>query len=191
MEDENGPDQGEMRTKVYLHPLRQKILNILGEKGNLTQTELAKAIDATPGSTRHHLMRLKEAGFVRSAGTRPGPQHSVEKLFRAADPHEIEQLDLGRAGGAQSMQRLMFDELREVERVGARILERDPNRYCDLITLEFGALPESLKALNLRLRATITEFVKNLAPTQAGDGTESICLHLGFYPQHSAHDEEE
>ena len=193
MDDETEAEKGEMRAKVYLHPLRQKILNVLSEKGHLTQTELAKVIDATPGSTRHHLMRLKEAGFVKPAGTRPGPHHSVEKLFRALEPNEVEELEVGNSGASQgsSMRRFMFDELREVERIGTRILERNPDRYCNFVTLEFAALPDALRALNERLRATVSEFVRNLPAPGAGDGTESICLHLGFYPQHSAHDEEE
>lgn len=60
--------------------IRQRILNILKERGQTTLTDLARALNRPPVSVRHHLDILQEQGFVRKAGvqrrsTRGRPRH--------------------------------------------------------------------------------------------------------------------
>jgi DNA-binding transcriptional ArsR family regulator len=70
------------RLKAISHPLRLGILRVLDE-GELTNEELAKALNVASGKLYFHTMKLLEVGMIELAGTRQkGPL--TEKLYRAA-----------------------------------------------------------------------------------------------------------
>ena len=74
---------------------RQEILDTLGERDTATVRELAKVVNLTPMSVRHHLQALREEGLVAVAG--PAPPSGVgrpQQLYALVPwPAEDSQLD--------------------------------------------------------------------------------------------------
>ncbi|MBK8207685.1 MAG: helix-turn-helix domain-containing protein [Planctomycetes bacterium] len=181
-------DQQE-RIRTWFHPLRIKIVELLRARGSMTQTELARAIDANTASARYHLLRLVRAGFVEHAGTRPGPKAITEKLFRHIQQEPtMEPLTFATKHGTaqdREMRRLSLDSVTEIHRVGARIIQREPQRFFGIHTQEITATPEKLRALRDALKATLAGFIAGLEAPGEDEKIERATVCINFYP-HSA-----
>lgn len=60
----------EKELRTYMHPMRQRILFLLGRnKGGMTAKQLADALGIVPSSAGHHLSELETAGLVELART--------------------------------------------------------------------------------------------------------------------------
>ncbi len=101
---------------------RKKILTHLAEVGGSTQTELSEIIHHSPSTARYHLRVLEQVGLVNEIGTRMGPNGITERLFDLTG--EIEVLK-GPADGAGEM----FSHMIEALRVGAKMVEKDPEAH--------------------------------------------------------------
>ena len=53
--------------RAMAHPVRLQVLEILGEEGPLTATELSERIGESPANTSYHLRTLAKYGFVEEA----------------------------------------------------------------------------------------------------------------------------
>ncbi|MFE3546602.1 ArsR/SmtB family transcription factor [Nocardia sp. NPDC059177] len=53
--------------RALAHPLRQRILRVLAERGPATATGLGEVLGENSGATSYHLRRLAEYGFVEEA----------------------------------------------------------------------------------------------------------------------------
>jgi DNA-binding transcriptional ArsR family regulator len=171
----------ERKARIYLHPLRQKILERLKNHGPLTQTEAARAVDTAPASARFHLLLLLKAGFIARAGTRPGPKGITEKLFRIAAPKRRKPMFSTRHGTSEDrrMRKLALDEVAETHRAGSRIILRTPARFFGLASFDLAASPEELRQLNKELMAIVKRFARG---RDARGSTERCRVQLGFYP---------
>lgn len=170
------------RAAAWFHPVRIKLADLLRKRGPMTQTELARAIDAEPASARYHLLRLVRAGFVAEAGTRPGPKAITERLFRYVKPEQP--VSMATAHGSAEdlrMRKLNLASVAEIHRVGARIIEREPQRFFGIRTVDLRATPERLRALRDALEHTLNGFLA--AQGESGEG-EPVTLCLNFYPRH-------
>ena len=77
--DENGrPPRGEpqrglvtdpLALRAVAHPLRLKLIGLVGVSGTLTATQAAAMLDSTPAVTAYHLRTLAKYGFVEDAGS--------------------------------------------------------------------------------------------------------------------------
>ena len=69
--DEKGPEARVLRDpkamRAMAHPVRLQVLEILGEEGPLTATELGERIGESPANTSFHLRTLAKYGFVEEA----------------------------------------------------------------------------------------------------------------------------
>ena len=177
-------------SRVYAHPLRQRILEHLRKAGPCTQTELARALDMAPASARHHLLRLVHAGFAAQAKTRIGPHGITERLFEVRKSAKGKRLRWStRHGSAEdlAMRKLSLDEVLEVHRVGSRIILRDPKAFFSIQNAEVRATREELRRLRNCLQAALAEFLGGL-PAEAkrpqGQELQSCRIHVGLYPDH-------
>ncbi|MBM4432220.1 MAG: helix-turn-helix domain-containing protein, partial [Chloroflexi bacterium] len=83
-----------VRREKAFENVRQRILNILKERGQATVADLATALDRAPVSLRHHLDILQKQELIRTAGVqrrncRGRPRH-IYVLTEAASrffPH--------------------------------------------------------------------------------------------------------
>ncbi|MGY4645230.1 ArsR/SmtB family transcription factor [Cellulomonas sp. URHB0016] len=58
--------------KVFAHPLRTAMYNLLGEQGPSTATQLGRLLGESSGQTSYHLRQLEKHGFVEDDPDHPG-----------------------------------------------------------------------------------------------------------------------
>ena len=95
--------------KALGHPLRVRILEMLGQEGEwqLTNRELAQRLGVDPGHLHFHVRMLLKAGLIELANGGHGrekPYRAVAKIFRVAP-------ELLAAGGASDLQAAMIDQV--------------------------------------------------------------------------------
>ena len=96
--------------KALGHPLRVRVLEMLGQEGEwqLTNRELAQRLGVDPGHLHFHVRMLLKAGLIELADEnghgREKPYRSVAKIFRVAP-------ELLAAGGARDIQAAMIDQV--------------------------------------------------------------------------------
>jgi DNA-binding transcriptional ArsR family regulator len=96
--------------KALGHPLRVRVLEMLGQEGEwqLTNRELAQRLGVDPGHLHFHVRMLLKAGLIELADTagrgREKPYRAVAKVFRVAP-------ELLAAGGASDIQAAMIDQV--------------------------------------------------------------------------------
>jgi DNA-binding transcriptional ArsR family regulator len=96
--------------KALGHPLRVRVLEMLGQEGEwqLTNRELAQGLGVDPGHLHFHVRMLLKAGLIELADSegrgREKPYRAVAKVFRVAP-------ELLAAGGASDIQAAMIDQV--------------------------------------------------------------------------------
>jgi DNA-binding transcriptional ArsR family regulator len=96
--------------KALGHPLRVRVLEMLGQEGErqLTNRELAQGLGVDPGHLHFHVRMLLKAGLIELADEnghgREKPYRAVAKIFRVAP-------ELLAAGGASDIQAAMIDHV--------------------------------------------------------------------------------
>ena len=96
--------------KALGHPLRVRVLEMLGQEGEwqLTNRELAQRLSVDPGHLHFHVRMLLKAGLIELADEnghgREKPYRAVAKVFRVAP-------ELLAAGGASDIQAAMIDQV--------------------------------------------------------------------------------
>jgi DNA-binding transcriptional ArsR family regulator len=96
--------------KALGHPLRVRVLEMLGQEGDwqLTNRELAQRLGVDPGHLHFHVRMLLRAGLIELAESegrgREKPYRAVAKVFRVAP-------ELLAAGGASDLQAAMIDQV--------------------------------------------------------------------------------
>src|SRR3982751_2477703 len=94
--------------KALGHPLRLKVLQVLGESdGPLTNRELAARISVDPGHLHFHVRMLQRAGLIELAGTGAGR----EKPYRPIAKHLKVGQEIRAAGLASELQAAQLQEL--------------------------------------------------------------------------------
>jgi DNA-binding transcriptional ArsR family regulator len=102
--------------KALGHPLRVRVLEMLGQEGDwqLTNRELAQRLGVDPGHLHFHVRMLLKAGLIELADEngrgREKPYRAVAKVFRVAP-------ELLAAGGASDIQAAMIDQVQRAHAV--------------------------------------------------------------------------
>ena len=102
--------------KALGHPLRVRVLEMLGQEGEwqLTNRELAQRLAVDPGHLHFHVRMLLKAGLIELAESkgrgREKPYRAVAKVFRVAP-------ELLAAGGASDLQAAMVDQVQRAHAV--------------------------------------------------------------------------
>jgi DNA-binding transcriptional ArsR family regulator len=99
--------------KALGHPLRVRVLEMLGQEGEsgewqLTNRELAQRLGVDPGHLHFHVRMLLKAGLIELAEAngrgREKPYRAVAKVFRVSP-------ELLATGGASDIQAAMIDQV--------------------------------------------------------------------------------
>ena len=96
--------------KALGHPLRVRVLEMLGQEGEwqLTNRELAQRLGVDPGHLHFHVRMLLKAGLIELADAnghgREKPYRSVAKTFQVAP-------ELLASGGASDLQAAMLNQV--------------------------------------------------------------------------------
>jgi DNA-binding transcriptional ArsR family regulator len=150
--------------KALGHPLRLKVLQVLGESEQpMTNRELAARLSVDPGHLHFHVRMLHRAGLIElaSAGGREKPYRPVAKHFNVAQ--EI------RATGLAS--ELQAAQLRELQ------------RGFDLFSAqgEFGSAQVHAKLDVQTVRQVLNELVDKLAELE-DETKEPLSITVAFHP---------
>lgn len=86
LEGKNGelnkqPKSPEENRKIFRHPVRNRILEILRDGKARTQQELGKILSMSNAAIHYHVKLLEEVGIIRLHSTRQGPNSITEKLY--------------------------------------------------------------------------------------------------------------
>jgi DNA-binding transcriptional ArsR family regulator len=132
--------------KALGHPLRVRVLEMLGQEGEwqLTNRELAQRLGVDPGHLHFHVRMLLKAGLIELADDGAGrekPYRAVAKTFRVAP-------ELLASGGARDIQAAMIDQ---VQRAHALYSEKGEFRGAQL-ELRLS-LPRALEMMTAFLSA--------------------------------------
>jgi len=96
--------------KALGHPLRVRVLEMLGQEGDwqLTNRELAQRLGVDPGHLHFHVRMLLRAGLIELAAAegrgREKPYRAVARVFRVTP-------ELLAAGGASDLQAAMIEQV--------------------------------------------------------------------------------
>lgn len=67
--------------KIFRHPVRNRILEILRDGQPRTQQEMGRMLSMSNAAIHYHVKMLKEVGIIRLHSTRSGPNSITEKLY--------------------------------------------------------------------------------------------------------------
>lgn len=70
--------------KVFRHPVRNRIVDILRDGEPRTQQELGNLLSMSNAAVHYHVKILLEVGIIKLHSTRPGPKGITEKLYTIA-----------------------------------------------------------------------------------------------------------
>ena len=146
-------------TRALAHPLRLRIIRLLYDR-NLTNRELARALDEHPATVLHHVRTLLRTGFIAAEPERPGPRGTVEKPYRSTGRSWSLKIEDDR--GLADVSRAAFD---------AFVAEvNDAYPVADLHTsrIAVNLAPAARLALDEKLGAVLAEYAVT-APDPAGE----------------------
>ncbi|MEA2255504.1 MAG: hypothetical protein QOG35_1549 [Solirubrobacteraceae bacterium] len=69
--------------KALGHPLRMRILEVIGERGEASPLEVARTLEQPLGTVSHHTRVLRDLGYIELTRTEPR-RGAVEHFYRAA-----------------------------------------------------------------------------------------------------------
>lgn len=67
--------------KIFRHPVRNRILEILRDGKPRTQRELGILLSMSNAAVHYHVKLLEEVGIIKLSSTREGPRGIIEKLY--------------------------------------------------------------------------------------------------------------
>jgi DNA-binding transcriptional ArsR family regulator len=78
------PEQTEALLKALRHPVRRRMLFVLGEMPGVTVRQVSRRLNEPPRRIRHHLNWLIDAGLVVVNAERPR-RGTIERTYRSVD----------------------------------------------------------------------------------------------------------
>lgn len=112
--------------RALAHPLRLRLLELLGAEGAFTASEAARRLDDTPANVSWHLRTLAKYGFVRQ-GDGPGrarPWKFVAQSLAFGDDAED-------SAAATALSDLFYEREFQVMRASMRQLDDEPQQWRD------------------------------------------------------------
>jgi len=82
--DDHEKIQQAQTKKVFRHPIRNRIIDILRDGKPRTQQELGNILSMSNAAVHYHVKLLLEVGIIKLHSTRPGPNAITEKLYTGA-----------------------------------------------------------------------------------------------------------
>jgi DNA-binding transcriptional ArsR family regulator len=170
--------QGRAQVSAYLHPVRHRILQLLGAEA-MTGTQVAARLGVHPANLTHHFRALREARLVRLVEKRDVGR-VVEKYFRSvARRFEVRVERAADAGGeAAKALGVLAEDLR-----AAGGLIRDDERAA-VVHLAHARLPPELFERFVRELALLVARWR--AETDGSESGREYALGLALYPRELA-----
>lgn len=173
------------RIRALAHPLRLELLDLLGERGELTATECAEAVGDSVASCSFHLRTLEKYGYIERAEPR-----GREKPWRVvAGENRDARPDPSVPGSMFAVQELAsLTVAREAERVRGYIASaaEEPDEWVQATTIttsSFWATAEELAELSEAVQRLTDRFAgRGGDPAARPDGARHARLFAAVHP---------
>lgn len=177
--------------KAMAHPLRLRLLELLGTGGPATATELARRVGESPANCSWHLRQLAAHGFITETGQGKGRQRYWEFVPGGAtfsDTSEDGELDVAAQAGSEAMFEYTVAELRkwQVDRRRESKQWRDASFSSQSIA---WLTADELKQLSDDIVALITAHIDRLSdPAKRPEGSRPIRFYATGIPARALED---
>lgn len=186
MNDHRPAEVGPSALRGLAHPLRVKILDLLGTHGSLTASGLGELLGESSGSTSYHLRQLEKHGFVREV---EGKGTARERWWERLAQLTISESDEPRGHPARDAVDLVnaeFERARQ-EKIWAllKYTDRMPeewHRVGTLTTTNISATPEQVTALVDAWEEFSREHLDPLRGQWGAPGTRPVQVHFNAFP---------
>ncbi|MDX6297390.1 MAG: hypothetical protein QOI51_1247 [Nocardioidaceae bacterium] len=135
--------------RALAHPLRVRLLELLGAEGSFTASEAARRLDDSPANVSWHLHKLAKYGFVRQ-GEGPGrarPWKFVAQSLAFGDDAED-------SAAATALSDLFYEREFQVMRASMRQLGDEPQQWRDateVVQSRMWLTPEEARELGRKV----------------------------------------
>lgn len=171
--------------KAIAHPLRLRLLELLGIGGPATATDLASRVEESPANCSWHLRQLAAHGFIEETGEGRGRQRYWRLVPESTsfndDTDDPELAAASQAGGTAFLE-YMIGELRRwrIDRQSEPAQWRRSSFHNQAISY---LTPEELSQLAEDVRALFTKYVDRITdPSARPAGSRPVRLYADGFP---------
>lgn len=176
--------------RAVAHPMRLKLIGMVGINGTLTASQAAKQLDSTPAVTAYHLRTLAKYGFVEDAGSTSARERPWRLTERAVSFSWS-----GDDPAGQAMTRVAYAEWFEHVYHYEEHLRDYPQEVRDASSATervLFATPEEVAELTEKIRDLLEPFEERVDPARRPPGVTTPMEVLVFThplpPQYSPRD---
>ncbi|MFJ9111780.1 ArsR/SmtB family transcription factor [Streptomyces sp. NPDC102283] len=177
--------------RALAHPVRVRLVGLLGKHGPSTATRLAERLGVNSGTASYHLRQLGAAGFVEEDTERGNARErwwrSVHRTIWFNDPELTEQEPEAALAYQQSV--AAIHTLRTQQAVnGLRTMDRAWRNAFDMSDWALRLTPEETATLYEELAEVITRYRRDTPEAAAGapEGAERVGLITHILPEPEA-----
>ncbi|MFD4237887.1 ArsR/SmtB family transcription factor [Streptomyces sp. NPDC058542] len=174
--------------RALAHPVRVRLVGLLGKHGPSTATRLAERLGVTSGTASYHLRQLGAAGFVEEDTERGNARErwwrSVHRTIWFNDPELTEQEPEAALAYQQSVAAL--HTLRTQQTLnGLQTMPRAWRNAFDMSDWALRLTPEETTALYEELAGVITRYRRDTPETAASapEGAERVGVITHILPE--------
>ena len=164
--------------RAMAHPMRLKLIGMVGVNGTLTASQAAKKLDSTPAVTAYHLRTLAKYGFVEDAGSSSARERPWRLTEQAAsfswsgdDPAGQAMTHIAYAEWFEHVYRYEEDQQDYPQDV------RDASSATGRVLF---ATPEEVVELTDKIRALLEPFEERIDPSRRPPGVTTPMEMLVF-----------
>lgn len=166
------------RIRALSHPLRLRLLDLLGEHGELTATQCAELTGESVASCSFHLRMLEKYGFIERAPSR-GREKPWKPVSRGGYATGIDPDVPGSIQATVELARLTFQQ--RAERLWAAIerLDQEPPEWMEathLMNSSMWATAEEASALADEIMELFSRFERRDDPAERPPGARRVRL---------------
>jgi DNA-binding transcriptional ArsR family regulator len=154
--------------RAVAHPMRLKLIGMVGINGTLTASQAAKQLDSTPAVTAYHLRTLAKYGFVEDAGSSSARERPWRLTERAVSFSWS-----GEDPAGQAMTRVAYAEWFEHVHRYEQYLQDYPQEVRDASSATervLFATPEEVAELTEKIRDLLEPFEERVDPARRPPG---------------------
>lgn len=166
--------------RAMAHPMRIKLIGMIGLAGTLTASEAARQLDSTAAVTAYHLRTLAKYGFVEDSGGDNARERPWRLTRRAVSFSWDEDDPAGRA-----MTRIAFDEWFEHIRRYQELKDRYPPEVREASQTTESVLlatPAEVEQLTAKIRELLRPFRERIDPALRPPGIVPMEILVFTHP---------
>jgi DNA-binding transcriptional ArsR family regulator len=166
------------RIRALSHPLRLRLLDLLGERGELTATQCAELTGESVASCSFHLRMLEKYGFIERAESR-GREKPWKPVSRGGYATEIDPGEPGSVLATVALARMTFQQRAEGLWAAVERLAEEPPEWLNATRLmngSFWATAAEAAEIADQINELLTRYEGRDDPDQRPEGVRRVRL---------------